>query len=128
MKRSGEGWILFAGIVLIVGGIMRFFDALWAFSYHGTLPQGLEGAIFGTSLTTYGWIDLGVATLLVLSGLGVWMGSQAARWFGVFAAALAGISAMWWMPYYPVWSLSYVAIGVLTIYALVVYGGDAIAD
>jgi hypothetical protein len=28
-----------------------------------------------------------------------------------------------WMPYYPVWSLVYIAIGVLVVYALVAHGG-----
>jgi len=35
------------------------------------------------------------------------------------------ISAIWWMPYYPIWSLTYIAIGALVIYALAVYGGKA---
>jgi hypothetical protein len=29
------------------------------------------------------------------------------------------------MPYYPIWSLAYIGIGVLVIYALVVEGGRA---
>jgi hypothetical protein len=29
------------------------------------------------------------------------------------------------MPYYPVWSLTYVGLGVLVVYALVTYGGRA---
>jgi hypothetical protein len=33
------------------------------------------------------------------------------------------ISAIWWMPYYPIWSLTYIAIGALVIYALAAYGG-----
>ncbi len=37
-----SGWLSFAGIVLIVGGIMRFFDSLWAFRYHGSLPSNLR--------------------------------------------------------------------------------------
>jgi len=30
MHRRGEGWIMFAAIVLAVAGIMRIFDAIWA--------------------------------------------------------------------------------------------------
>jgi hypothetical protein len=30
------------------------------------------------------------------------------------------------MPYYPMWSLAYVATGVLVVYALAVYGGDTV--
>jgi hypothetical protein len=40
----------------------------------------------------------------------------------VLASRKWAISAIWWMPYYPIWSLTYIAIGGLAIYALVAYG------
>ncbi len=45
MNDRGDGWIIFASIVLAVAGIMRIFDAIWAFRYHGVLPQNLEDAL-----------------------------------------------------------------------------------
>ena len=39
-------------------------------------------------------------------------------------SGIAGISAIWWMPYYPIWSFAYIFIAALVIYALAVYGGD----
>ena len=71
MNDRGHGWILFAAIVLGVAGIMRIFDAIWAFRYHGAVPQHLEDAIFGTSLKTYGWVYLIVGIILILCGLAV---------------------------------------------------------
>jgi hypothetical protein len=121
-ETSGEGWVLFAGIVLGVAGIMRFFDAIWAWSYHGVLPSNLEDAIFGHSLNTYGWVWLGVAIVLVVTGLAVQTRSQVARWTGVVAGAIGAITAVWWMPYYPVWSFVYVVLGVLVVYALAANG------
>ena len=123
MDRRGEGWVLFAAIVLGVAGIMRIFDAIWAFSYHGAIPANLQGALFGHSLKTYGWIYLVVAAVLIACAVLVLSGSQVARWVGVVAGAIIAISAIWWMPYYPIWSLTYIAIGALVIYALVAYGG-----
>jgi len=125
MNGRGEGWVTFAAIVLGVAGIMRIFDAIWAFRYHGVLPENFEAAIFGHSLKTYGWIYLVVAAVLIVSAVLVLSGSQVARWVGVAAGAIIAISAIWWMPYYPVWSLAYIAIGAVVIYALVVYGGKA---
>jgi hypothetical protein len=119
----GGGWIFFAGIVLITAGIMRFFDAIWAFRYHGALPENLENALFGHSLKTYGWLWLVVAIILVLAGFAVFGRSQIARWIGIAGGAIGAISAIWWMPYYPIWSLTYIGIGVAVIYALVAYGG-----
>jgi hypothetical protein len=97
MKTRGEGWVAFAAFALITAGVMRLFDSIWAFNYHGVLPENLEDAIFS--------------------------GSQLARWVGVTAGAIAAISAIWWMPYYPVWSLMYIGIGGAVIYALVAHGG-----
>jgi len=115
---------VFAAVVLGTAGIMRIFDAIWAFSYHGAIPANLQGALFGHSLKTYGWIYLVVAIVLIVCAALVFTGSQVGRWLGIVAAAIGCISAIWWMPYYPIWSLTYIAIGALVIYALAAYGGQ----
>jgi hypothetical protein len=122
-----SGWLYFAAVVLGVAGIMRIFDAIWAFRYDGALPQHLQDAIFGRDLNTYGWVYLGVAAVLLLSAAYVVRGSQWARWVGVAAGAIGAISAVWWMPYYPVWSLTYVGLGAAVIYGLIAHGGRSTA-
>ena len=72
MNEKGEGWLLFAAIVLGVAGVMRIFDAIWAFRYHGVLPQNFEDAIFGHSLKTYGWVYLIVAIVLIICAVESW--------------------------------------------------------
>jgi hypothetical protein len=124
MKRSG--WLTFAGVTMIIAGIMRVLDAIWAFRYNGPTVDDLHEAIFGHSLNTYGWIWLIVGAVLIVAGflvLGMAMqGSnamrEAARWIGVVAAGAAAITAVSWLAYYPVWSLVYIGISVLVIYAL----------
>ena len=44
---------------------------------------------------------------------------------GELEGAIGCISAIWWIPDYPIWSLTYVGIGALVIFALAVYGGEA---
>lgn len=113
----------FAAIILGLAGVMRIFDAIWAFRYHGMLPENLQGAIFGHSLKTYGWVYLIVAAVLIACAVLLFRRSQVARWAGIAAAAIGGISAIWWMPYFPAWSLTYIALSVGVIYALAAYGG-----
>jgi hypothetical protein len=48
--------------------------------------------------------------------------SQFARWIGIVAASVGAIKAIWWTPYYPVWSLVYIFMGLLVIYGLAAYG------
>jgi hypothetical protein len=121
MRRSG--WLTFSAVVLIVAGIMRVIDAIWAFGYHGAIPYNLQGALLGHSLKTYGWIWLIIGVILIVAGAAVLGPSdrpsaEVFRWVGIIAAGLAAISAIFVMPYYPVWSLIYIAIAIMVIYGL----------
>jgi hypothetical protein len=121
MKRSG--WLTFSAIVLIITGAMRIIDAIWAFGYNGSVPNGLHGALLGHSLRTYGWIWLIIGIILILAGALVLGPSdrpsaEVARWIGIIAAGLVAISAIFVIPYYPVWALIYIAIAVMVIYGL----------
>ena len=121
MRRSG--WLTFSAVVLIVAGIMRVIDAIWAFGYHGAIPYNLHGALLGHSLKTYGWIWLIIGVILIVAGAAVLGPSdrpsaEVFRWVGIIAAGLAAISAIFVMPYYPVWSLIYIALAVMVIYGL----------
>ena len=122
-EAAGTGWLFFAGTILGLAGVMRIIDSIWAFSYNGALPQGLKDGVLGSNLNNYAWTWLIVGIVLIISSALVLTGSQFARWVGLFAAAIGALSAMTWMPYYPVWSLTYVALAVMTFYALARYGG-----
>jgi hypothetical protein len=126
VRSASSGWVVFAATVLLIAGISRVFDGIWAFHYNRALPENLQGALFGTSLSTYAWIWIGVGGLLTFVGLGYlgigWLaGTQVGRWIGIVAAAIGGLSAMTWMAYYPVWTIMYVGLAVLAIYALVTH-------
>lgn len=120
--ERGFGWIFFSATILGLAGVMRIIDAIWAFGYHGALPDGLKDGVLGSDLKTYGWTWLIIGALLLLSSFLVMMQSQFARWFGVVASAIAAIGAITWMPYYPIWSMVYIVLAVLAMYGLIVYG------
>ena len=121
--QPGYGWLFFAGTVLGLAGVMRIIDAIWAFRYNGALPENLKDGVLGSNLTTYAWTWLVVGIVLIVSSGLLLVRSQFARWVGFAAATIGGISAMTWMPYYPVWSLTYVGLAVLVFYALARHGG-----
>ena len=121
-------WLLFSAILLVLAGIMRILDAIWAFVHTGSVVDDLHNAVFGHSLTTYGWIWLIVGVILIASGFLVLTGrtvsAEVARWIGIVAAGIAAITAVSWLPYYPVWSLIYIGLSVLVIYGLVAHFGE----
>ena len=121
MRRSD--WLTFSAVILIIAGILRVIDAIWAFGYHGAVPDNLQNALLGHSLKTYGWIWLIIGVILIVAGALVLgpsdrPGAEISRWIGIVAAGLAAISAIFVIPYYPVWSLIYIAIAIMVIYGL----------
>jgi hypothetical protein len=118
-----EGWLFFAGTILGLAGLMRIIDSIWAFRYDGALPDDLKDGLVGSNLNNYAWLWLVVGLVLLVASFLVLSRSQLARWVGLFAAAIGGLSAMTWMPYYPIWSLVYVTLAVLVFYALAAHGG-----
>jgi hypothetical protein len=122
-EPPGSGWMFFAASALGLAGVMRLIDAIWAFNYSGDLPNHLKGGLLGSSVDAYAWLWLVAGVVMLAASVLLLVRSQLARVIGFLAAFVGGVSAMAWMPYYPVWSLMYVAIAVLVIYALVRYGG-----
>ncbi len=91
--------------------------------------QGGKDATLGHSLTAYGWLWLITGAILIAAGVLVLGPSQRpsaeiSRWIGIIAAALGAISAIFLMPYYPVWSLIYIAIAIMVIYGLSAHFGQ----
>ena len=117
------GWLFFAGTVLGLAGLMRLVDAFWAFRYNGALPDGLQDGALGSNLDNYAWTWLVVGIILIVASLMLMTRSQLARWIGYIAAGLGALSAITWMPYYPIWAMTYVLIALLVFYALAQYGG-----
>jgi hypothetical protein len=122
-EADRSGWLFFAGSIMGLAGLMRIVDSVWAFSYKGALPEHLQDGVLGSNVENYAWLWLIVGVVILISSFFVLTRSELARWVGYFAAAIMAVSAITWMPYYPVWSLMYVGIAVLVFYALARYGG-----
>ena len=110
-----------------MAGIMRILDAIWAFMYNGPVVDDLHDAIFGRSLTAYGWIWLIVGVVLIASGVhsaagdGLGHGSALDRHHRRRGRSHHPVA---WLPFYPIWSLVYIGLGLAVIYALVAHFGE----
>jgi hypothetical protein len=119
--RSGEGWIAFSVVVLVIGGAFAIIDGLMAV-YRSRFFSSSAVYVF-SDLRTWGWIIFGLGIAAVLAGFAVSTGSQWARWVGVGVAGLNAVAQLVFAQAYPLWSLMIMAIDFLVIYGLVVYGG-----
>jgi len=119
---AGAGWVLFAGIMLALAGVLNVIYGISAISKSSFFDRNSDYML--SNLRTWGWITLLVAIVQILAASSIWRGGTFGRWFGIGAASLSAIAALMAIPGYPFWSLAVFAIDILIIYGLSAYGGQ----
>jgi hypothetical protein len=120
-SRKGAGWIVFAGSMLWIAGVLNVIDGVAAISDSKVYSSNAEYIV--GNLHTWGWVHLILGVLLVVTVFGIWAGNEWARWVGIVVASLNAIGRLLFIPAYPFWSLALFAIDLLIIYGLATYGG-----
>jgi len=119
---EGPGWLLFAGIMVSIAGILNI---IWGVAAIGNSKFFTANATYIlSSLNTWGWIVLVIGVLELFAAFSIWAGGQYGRWFGIVAAGANSIAALMTIPAYPFWGLCLFGISLLVIYGLAAYGGQ----
>jgi hypothetical protein len=121
-EPRGAGWVLFAGIMLMLAGILNVIYGIAAISDSSFFVHDTRYILSG--LNTWGWVMLILGALQVGAAYSVWAGNRFGVWFGIAVAGLNSIGALMSIPAYPFWSLAVFAGDVLVIYGLAAYGGQ----
>jgi hypothetical protein len=122
-EGRGYGLVLFAGVLLLVAGFWNMIYGIAAIA-NSHVFVGNAHYVFGNQ-RAWGWVTLILAVLMLLAGVGVMVGNQAARWFGVVVVGLNAINQMFFLPAYPFWSLMIIAVDIVALYGLCAYGSRA---
>ncbi len=122
-ENSWSGWIVFAGIVIILVGVMDMlqgFVAILEDEYVVATTKGL--AIF--DVTAWGWTTLIWGGILILAGLGLLGGAGWARWLAIFGVAINAIQQVAFLANYPqaypLWNILIVTLNFVVLFALTV--------
>jgi hypothetical protein len=122
-EGRGYGLVLFAGVLLLVAGFWNMIYGIAAIA-NSHVFVGNAHYVFGNQ-RAWGWVTLIIAVLMLLAGVGVMVGNQLARWFGVVVVGLNAINQMFFLPAYPFWSLMIIAVDIVALYGLCAYGSRA---
>lgn len=120
------GFILFAGIMMIMGGIFQALDGLVAI-VNDTFYVTTRKYVFQFDATRWGWIHLILGIVVALAGWGLLARQTWARVVAITVAVLSAIANFLWIPYYPFWALTIIALDVFVIWAVAVHGRDVAA-
>lgn len=118
---SGQGWVLFATIMMGLLGIWNFFEGIAAISSAHVFVANAHYVF--SDLKTWGWIVLILGVAQILASMALLSGSELARWFGIAVAGVNALGQLAFIPAYPAWGLLMFSVDVLIIYALAAYAG-----
>jgi uncharacterized membrane protein len=123
-ERTGwVGWIFFAATLMVISGTLNAIHGLVAIVNDEWVVWGNRADLY-LDLTEWGWVHLIIGIVVVLAGIGLLSGNVLARAVGVLLASIAIIANFLYIPAYPVWTLTIIAINVFVIYALTAHGGE----
>ncbi|MEU6573270.1 hypothetical protein [Streptomyces sp. NPDC046805] len=114
------GGAVFAGVLLLVNGILHIFQGISAIAADDVWAR-IGIYVYKVSLTGWGIIVLIVGVIAVVVGAGILKGFDWARVLGIVLASLSLIAQFLFLPYAPIWSFIMIAIDVFIIWALAVY-------
>jgi hypothetical protein len=117
------GWIMFASVLMILAGVMNAVQGLIAIVNDDWVVWGNRADLY-IDLTAWGWVHFLLGIVLLLAGIGVLSGNILARSVAVVVAGVSIIANFLWLPAYPVWALTIIAVDVFVIYALTAHGGE----
>ncbi len=110
------GWWVFAAILLLIAGVLNVIYGIAAIGDSHFFTANAHYII--SSLHTWGWVTVIIGAFELIAGFSLFSGGGFGRWVGIFAAALASISALLSIPAYPFWSLCIFALSIIILYEL----------
>jgi hypothetical protein len=122
------GWVGFAAIMLVLAGFFQGIAGLVALFKDEVFVVPKSGLVVSVDYTTWGWVHLGIAALLLIAGASLFSGNMYGRIVGVLVAMLSAVVNLVFIAAYPVWSVLIIAVDIFVIYAIVVHGRELKAE
>ncbi|MGY6021817.1 DUF7144 family membrane protein [Streptomyces spinosirectus] len=118
-EAAAGGLVMFAAVMLFIAGILDLFRGIMAIA-NDDVYLSTPNYVFKFDLTSWGWIQLVLGVIAMAVGAGLFSRAMWARVAGVGIAGLLVIANFLSVPYYPVWSLTLIALYGFVIWALCV--------
>jgi uncharacterized membrane protein HdeD (DUF308 family) len=119
---QGEGWVLFAGVMIMIAGFLNVIYGIAAIDDSAFFTDEGRYVIFD-DLNTWGWFLLIVGIAQLGAAFSIWNRNPYGRVIGIATASLSALIVLFTVNAYPFAAFMLFIIDLLVIYGLVVYGG-----
>lgn len=117
-EARADGWRTFAGVLIMLAGLFNVIDGIVAVTDAHYFNSHL---VFG-DLNSWGWTMLILGIIAFLVGVALLANQTWAAYVGIVLAMLNAIGQLLNLPAFPFWSIIIIAIDVMIIYGLTLYG------
>jgi uncharacterized membrane protein HdeD (DUF308 family) len=117
----GRGWLLFAGIMLVLIGVLNVIYGIAAIDNSTFYVRDVEFVL--ADLQTWGWVLLIVGVVQLVAAFGVWQKTEWGRWLGIVCAAGNAAVQFLVLPAHPVWAIMVFFVDIIIVFGLLTYGG-----
>lgn len=122
MNEQRSGWVTFAGVLLMIAGVLNVIWGIAAIADSSFFVEDTRYILSG--LNTWGWVALILGILQVFAAFSLWSGGLYGRVFGIGTAGLSAIGALLSIPAYPFWSLAIFALDIIIIHQIATRGTE----
>ena len=89
-EEGGNGWVVFAGVMLLILGTVVFIEGLAAIGNANFFVHNTH--YVAGSLNTWGWVVLCIGVIEWIVGCGVLIRNELSRWTGVVILSITASS------------------------------------
>ncbi len=122
-NRWAIGFTAFAGWIMILAGGFQAFAGIAALAkdeFYVKTPN----YILNFDATQWGWVHLLLGLLVLFAGFAVLSGQTWGRVIAIILAILSALANFAFIPVYPFWAITIIALDVFIIWALAAHGRD----
>jgi hypothetical protein len=113
----GTGGAIFAAVIMLTIGIFQAIAGLVAIINDDWYVK-TANYTFDLDITAYGWIHLILGIIIALAGAALFAGKVWAAMLAIFLAMLSAVANFFFIPYYPFWAITIIALDVWVIWSL----------
>ena len=122
MNEQRSGWVTFAGVLLLIAGVLNVIYGIAAIGDSNFFINDTKYIL--SNLNTWGWITLIIGVIQLFAAFSLWSGGLYGRIIGIGAAGLSAVGALLSIPAYPFWSLAIFALDIVIIHQIATRGTE----
>jgi len=110
-------------VLLVTVGILEVLQGLSAIAKDEVIVTGIDYT-YQFDLTAWGWTHLVLGAIVTAAGIALFTGAAWARVGAMVICAVSILVNFLWLPYYPMWAITIIALNAVVIWAVSTWHPD----